>query len=176
MRSAGLLRSSWHFMRRLVSTNCEGFREIGWKSSKATAPVDIRSELMTSGGFALRGGTEIPMKLKSSTTTVEKMTNARRRKRDIAPVHPGEILKLEFLEPLELSINALSRAIKVPRPRLNDIVRGRRGITADTAMRLACYFSVSAQFWMNLQSHYELEVAEETIGKRLGREIRPHAA
>jgi addiction module HigA family antidote len=100
----------------------------------------------------------------------------RRRKRDIMPVHPGEVLKLEFLEPLELSINALSQEIKVPRTRLNDIVRGRRGITADTAMRLARYFGVSAHFWMNLQSHYELEVAEETLGKRLGREIRPRAA
>lgn len=101
---------------------------------------------------------------------------ATRRKRDIPPVHPGEILKVEFLEPLDLSVNALSQAIKVPRTRLNDIVRGRRGITADTAMRLARYFGTSAQFWMNLQSHYELEVAEEAYGDRLGREIRPHAA
>jgi addiction module HigA family antidote len=99
-----------------------------------------------------------------------------RRKRDIPPVHPGEILKADFLEPLGLSVNALSQAIKVPRTRLNDIVRGRRGITADSAMRLARYFGVSARFWMNLQSHYELEVAEETYGDRLGREIRPHAA
>lgn len=101
---------------------------------------------------------------------------ATRRRRDIPPVHPGEILKADFLEPLGLSINALSEAIKVPRTRLNDIVRGRRGITADTAIRLARYFSVSARFWMNLQSHYELEVAEETSGARVGREIRPHAA
>jgi addiction module HigA family antidote len=101
---------------------------------------------------------------------------ATRRKRDIAPIHPGEILKGDFLEPLKLSVNAVSQAIKVPRPRLNDIVRGRRGITVDTAMRLALYFGTSAQFWMNLQSHYELEVAEEAFGDRLGREIRPHAA
>jgi addiction module HigA family antidote len=99
-----------------------------------------------------------------------------KRKRDISPVHPGEILKAEFLDPLGLSVNALSEAIKVPRTRLNDIVRGRRGITADTAMRLARYFGVSAQFWMNLQSHYELEIAEEAYGHRIGREIRPHAA
>jgi antitoxin HigA-1 len=101
---------------------------------------------------------------------------ATRRKRDIAPIHPGEILKGEFLEPLELSVNAVSRAIKVPRTRLNDIVRGRRGITVDTAMRLARYFGTSPQFWMNLQSHYDLEVAEEAFGERLGREIQPHAA
>jgi addiction module HigA family antidote len=101
---------------------------------------------------------------------------ATRRKRDIPPVHPGEILKADFLEPLGLSVNALSQAIKAPRTRLNDIVRGRRSVTADTAMRLARYFGTSAQFWMNLQSHYELEVAEESYGARLGREIRPRAA
>lgn len=101
---------------------------------------------------------------------------ATRRKRDIPPVHPGEILKAEFLEPLGLSVNALSQAINVPRTRLNEIVRGRRSVTADTAMRLARYFGVGAQFWMNLQSHYELEVAEEAYGDRLGREIRPRAA
>ena len=97
------------------------------------------------------------------------------RKRDIPPVHPGEILKADFLEPLGLSVNALSRAIGVPRTRLNDIVLGRRGITADTAMRLGRYFSVSAQFWMNLQTHYELEVAEEAHGDRLDREVRAGA-
>jgi addiction module HigA family antidote len=99
-----------------------------------------------------------------------------RRKRDIPPVHPGEILKADFLEPLNLSVNALSKAIKVPRARLNDIVRGKRGVSADTAMRLGRYFRTSAQFWMNLQSHYELEVAEQALGDRLGREIRPYAA
>jgi addiction module HigA family antidote len=101
---------------------------------------------------------------------------ATRRKRDIPPVHPGEVFKAEFLEPLGLSVNALSQAIKVPRTRLNEIVRGRRSVTADTAMRLARYFGVGAQFWMNLQSHYELEVAEEAYGDRLGREIHPRAA
>jgi len=97
------------------------------------------------------------------------------RKRDLPPVHPGEILKAEFLEPLGMSVNSLSRSIKVPRARLNDIVLGRRGISADTAMRLARYFGVSEQFWMNLQSHYELEVARDAYGDRLDREIKPRA-
>ena len=101
---------------------------------------------------------------------------AKHRKRDIPPIYPGEVLKADFLEPLGLSVNALSRAIGVPRTRLNDVVRGRRGITADTAMRLARYFRISAQFWMNLQSHYELEVAEDANGQRLDAEVRPHAA
>lgn len=99
-----------------------------------------------------------------------------RRKRDLPPVHPGEILRADFLEPLGLNANSLSKAIKVPRARLNDIIRGKRGVSADTAMRLARYFGVSAQFWMNLQSHYELEMAELALGDRLGREIRPYAA
>ncbi len=101
---------------------------------------------------------------------------AKGRKRDIPPVHPGEILKADFLEPLGLGVNALSQVIGVPRTRLNDVVLGRRGITADTAMRLARYFRVSAQFWMNLQTHYELELAEEAYGRRLDREVRPRAA
>ena len=101
---------------------------------------------------------------------------AARRKRDLPPVHPGEILKCEFLDPLGLSVNALSQSIKVPRTRLNDIVRGRRGISADTAIRLARFFGVSPQFWMNLQSHYEIEVAEESYGDRVAREVRPRAA
>jgi len=100
----------------------------------------------------------------------------RRRKRDIPPVHPGEILKADFVEPLGLSVNALIRAIGVPRTRLNDIVLGRRGITADTAMRLGRYFRVSARLWMNLQTHYALEVAEEAHGDRLDREVRTGAA
>jgi addiction module HigA family antidote len=99
-----------------------------------------------------------------------------RRKRDFAPIHPGEILKAEFLEPLGLSVNALSQAIRVPRTRLSDIVRGDRGITADTAIRLARYFRTTPQFWMNLQSHYELELAEDLHGERVDREIRPRAA
>ncbi len=103
-------------------------------------------------------------------------TRHKQRKRDIPPVHPGEILKAEFLDPLEMSVNALSRCIKVPRTRLNDIVRGHRSITADTAMRLARYFGISEQFWMNLQSHYELEVAKEAYGDRLDREIKPRGS
>jgi len=101
---------------------------------------------------------------------------AARRKRDLPPVHPGEILRSEFLDPLGLSVNALSQSIKVPRTRLNDIVRGRRGISADTAIRLARFFRVSPQFWMNLQSHYELEIAQEAAGSRVAKEIRPYAA
>ena len=82
----------------------------------------------------------------------------------LKPVHPGEILKHEFMEPLNLSSNGLAKAIGVTPARINEIVRKRRGITAETALRLAQYFGTDAQSWMNLQHHYELEVAQQTIG------------
>jgi len=97
-------------------------------------------------------------------------------KRDFPPVHPGEILLQDFLEPMGLSQYALAKAIGVPARRINEIVLGKRAITADTALRLARYFGVSAQSWMNLQSHYELETASQTLGDRLDREVRPRAA
>lgn len=74
--------------------------------------------------------------------------------------HPGEILKDEFLEPMEISVYALSKAINVPRTRMNDIVLGRRGITADTALRLARFFDMTPDYWLNLQTHYDLVMAE----------------
>jgi addiction module HigA family antidote len=74
--------------------------------------------------------------------------------------HPGEILKDEFLEPMEISVYSLSKAINVPRTRINDIVLGRRGITADTALRLARFFDMTPDYWLNLQNHYDLVMAE----------------
>lgn len=98
------------------------------------------------------------------------------RKRDIPPVHPGEILLEEYLRPLDLSVYALARVTGMPRTRLNDIIRGRRGISADTALRLARYFRTDAQSWLNLQNRYDLEMAQEALGDRLDREVRPRAA
>ncbi|NWG30636.1 MAG: HigA family addiction module antidote protein [Rhodocyclaceae bacterium] len=85
------------------------------------------------------------------------------------PIHPGEILREEFLLPLHLSANALAIALGVPAPRINDIVRERRGITADTALRLARYFGTSAEFWMGLQADYDLRIAERTANDALAR-------
>ena len=92
------------------------------------------------------------------------------------PVHPGEILREDFLVPLGMSANALSKALNVPAPRINDIARERRGITADTAMRLARYFGGDARSWMNLQAAYDLRVAEIENAKRIEKEIVPIAA
>lgn len=92
------------------------------------------------------------------------------------PIHPGEILLEDFLQPLGISRYALAKAISVPARRINEIVQGKRGITADTALRLGRYFGVSPQSWMNLQAHYDLEIAELNLGKRLDDEVQPRAA
>ena len=96
--------------------------------------------------------------------------------RRLPPVHPGEILRDELLTPMGISVYALSNAIKVPRSRINDIVLGRRGITADTAIRLARYFGMSPEFWINLQARHDLDVAERTVRRRIEQEVTPRAA
>jgi len=92
------------------------------------------------------------------------------------PIHPGEILREEYLDPLGMSVNALSKALHVTPTRMNEIVRENRGITADTAMRLARYFGTSERFWLNLQTEYELRQAQILKGDEVAREIEPHAA
>lgn len=88
------------------------------------------------------------------------------------PIPPGEVLLEEFLIPLEISQYALAKDISVPSRRINEIVRGLRSITANTALRLARYFANSEQFWLNLQSHYDLEIERDRLGKTLEQEVR----
>ena len=97
-------------------------------------------------------------------------------KNGMRPIHPGEILREEYLVPLGLSANALARALGVTTARVNDIVRERRGITGDTALRLARYFGTDAQSWLNLQAAYELRLAEIETGKAIERAVKPRAA
>ncbi len=92
------------------------------------------------------------------------------------PLHPGEILLEEFLKPMNLSQNRLALDIRVPARRINEIVHGKRRITADTALRLARYFGMSAQFWLGLQMDYDLDVEEDKKGSKLDREVRRYAA
>ena len=92
----------------------------------------------------------------------------------LAPIHPGEILREEFMVPLGLSSNALARALEVTPARINEIARERRSISADTALRLARYFNTSHEFWMNLQAHYDVELARAAAGKAIAH-IRPLA-
>ena len=94
-------------------------------------------------------------------------------KNGMRPVHPGEVLREDFMVPLGMSANALAKALNVPAPRINDVVRERRGISADTAMRLARYFGGDARSWLNLQAAYDLRVAEIENAKRIEREIAP---
>ncbi len=97
-------------------------------------------------------------------------------KNKMRPVHPGEVLREDYLEPLGMSANALAKALRVNAPRINDIVRERRGITSDTALRLARYFGGSAQHWMNLQMAYELRKAEIESEAQIAREVIPREA
>ncbi len=91
----------------------------------------------------------------------------------LKPVHPGEILRQEFMVPLRLSMNKMAMDLRVPVTRIADIVNERRGITADTALRFARYFKNTPTFWMNLQTRYELEVAEDEIAEKVERDVQP---
>ena len=92
------------------------------------------------------------------------------------PIHPGEILREEYLEPLGMSVNALAGALHVPATRMNEIVRENRGITADTALRLARYFGTSERFWLNLQIEFELRRAQISKAAQVATEVQPRAA
>jgi len=93
--------------------------------------------------------------------------------RDFPPIHPGEVLLTEFLEPMQITQYRLAKDIGVTPRRINEIVHGRRAITADTALRLGRFFNMEAQFWLNLQSHYDMEVALEALQDRLDHEVHP---
>ncbi len=91
------------------------------------------------------------------------------------PVHPGEVLLEEFLKRMHLSQNRVAQAIRVPARRINEIVLGKRSVTADTALRLARYFGTSPQFWLGLQADYDLDMAADALGDRLQREVETYA-
>ena len=93
-------------------------------------------------------------------------------KRELAPIHPGEILLEEFLNPMDISQYRLSKDISVDPRRINEIVHGQRAISADTALRLGHYFSMTPQFWLNLQSHYDLELLDMTKGDKIEKEVK----
>lgn len=91
-----------------------------------------------------------------------------------SPISPGEILLEEFLRPLDISQNKLARDLDVPVARINNIIKAKRGISADTALRLATYFETSAEFWLNLQTRYDLKIAAATVGAKVKRVVRPY--
>jgi addiction module HigA family antidote len=97
-------------------------------------------------------------------------------KNRLPPIHPGEILREEFLSPLGMSANELALALRVPATRINDIVNEKRGITADTALRLSRYFGTTPKFWTDMQASWELEVAEDQLGNAVRRDVLPRTA
>ena len=98
-----------------------------------------------------------------------------RKSAKLAPVHPGEILREDYMKPLGLSMNRLALGLRVPVTRIAEIVHERRGITPDTALRLARYFNTSARFWLNLQAAYDLETARDDHQRQIEREVQPLA-
>ena len=98
------------------------------------------------------------------------------KEKRMAPVHPGEILLEQFLKPLAMSQNKLAIEISVPPRRINEIVKGRRRVTADTAMRLARFFRMTPEYWMGLQADYDLDVARDELEERIESEVRPCAS
>lgn len=95
---------------------------------------------------------------------------------DFPPTHPGDVLREDFLKPLNMSQYALAKAIGVPQMRISELINRRRGISADTALRLARYFGTSPEFWMGMQATYDLEVVRDQIGPEIETTIRPRAA
>jgi addiction module HigA family antidote len=101
--------------------------------------------------------------------------SVRKVKKKLAPIHPGEVLREDFIKPLDLSVNRVALDLRVPATRIAEIVRGARAITADTALRLARYFKTSPQFWMNLQRDYELQMVEDAKSADISRDVQPLA-
>jgi len=99
-----------------------------------------------------------------------------RKTKMMPPIHPGETLREDFMRPLGLSASRLALELAIPVTRVNDIARGKRSVTADTALRLARYFLTTPQFWMNLQANYELELAQDACGPEIIERIRPRRA
>lgn len=99
-----------------------------------------------------------------------------KRRTTMPPIHPGETLLEDFMKPLSLSANRLALELHVPVTRINDIVRGRRAVTADTALRLARYFGTSPRFWINLQANYDLEVAQDRLAGQAWEQVKPRRA
>jgi antitoxin HigA-1 len=147
----------------------------------AAAKVNTRLGSMTNGESALPGGMAIATRQKSSITTSQGMgcQNMRKNKTEglMPPVHPGEILREDFMKPLGLTTNRLALELHVPATRIGEIVHERRRITAETALRLARFFNTNAEFWLNLQNFYDLEISRRS-GKlsEIERQVHPAPA
>jgi len=168
MCNAGRTESSFSWMRRMPRAIYGCPQGIAWSGSGEIEWANTASEPTTNGEPASAGSAGTPTTWRSRTTTERMKTMARKAH---PPVHPGEILLEEFLEPMNLSQYRLAKDISVPARRINEIVHGKRGITADTALRLARYFGTTDHFWMNLQTRHDLEVEKARLKGRLARAV-----
>jgi antitoxin HigA-1 len=109
-------------------------------------------------------------------TMSKSVTTTRKRRKAFAPVHPGAVIEHDYLAPLGMSRYALAKALKITPARLGEIIRGKRAITPDTALRLARYFGTSAEFWIGMQAQYDLELARDALAGAIDREVAPRAA
>lgn len=141
----------------------------GWKPCAATAKVSGAFALMISG-VSVFASMLAMLSMSQSSITIKEI-NLMNPSNKMRPIHPGEMLREEFLVPLGMSAHALAMELKVPAPRINDIIRERRSITPDTALRLARYFGSTPQFWLNLQTSYNLKIAEREIGSKIEHEV-----
>jgi addiction module HigA family antidote len=147
--------------------------EIVWRLSTATEKANTAFASTINGGFASSGG--IRMRTRWKLSTITKETRMRRKKKLLPPILPGEILREEYLKPMSLRMNKVALDLRVPVTRISEIVHERRGITTDTALRLARYFNTTARFWLNLQGSYDLEIAEDESSDRIEQEVLPAA-
>ena len=148
--------------------------ETAWSLLRETGKANGAFGSTSNGEFALNGGMDMPMRSRLSTTTEMSLEHAELEDgARMPPLHPGEMLREDFMKPLGLSSNALAMELRVPVTRISEIVRERRGITADTALRLARYFSMSPEFWMRLQMDFDLESAVEAEEVAIRKAIRP---
>ncbi len=141
----------------------------------ATGRVNIVSG-STINGESASSGARARQNASRLSTIISEVNTRMANKDRLPPIHPGEILREEFLSPLSMSAHELAMALRVPATRINDIVNEKRGITADTALRLSRYFGTTPKFWMNMQASWELEVAEDELGNALSREVLPRTA
>jgi len=151
--------------------NYEYHLAIGWKNSKERVPVSTASVSMINGDFVFSGVMAMLIKLKSQIITHD-YEEQEMSKRELEPIHPGEILLEEFLNPMDISQYRLAKDINVDPRRINEIVHGKRAISTDTAMRLGHFFGMSPQFWLNLQSHYALELLDMQSGDQIQNEVK----
>jgi len=160
-----------------ISLKTSGCRVLGWRRSRATGGDNTAFGSTINIVFVLNGVVETPTMSKSSITTNNSGITSlvRSKHRRLPPIHPGEVLK-NILDDASLSANVIALALRVPANRISAILKGERGITGDTALRLSRYFRTSAQMWMNLQAKYDLALAEDTSGKQIEREVQPRHA